>query len=113
MNEKVTEKWFEENGWTPSIFYLNNTIDGRGRVTTERIITYMLNNGSTTLKGYSQARWDHTIRVTRDKRGKVVGASNWYSLSVSGKGFHIENRIAYRRFSIEQVESALKIVGLK
>jgi len=73
MNEKVTEKWFEENGWTPSIFYLNNTIDGRGRVTTERIITYMLNNGSTTLKGYSQARWDHTIRVTRDKRGKVVG----------------------------------------
>lgn len=113
MNEKVSEQWFEENGWNPSIFHHNDTIDGRGRITTERTITYTLTNDATTARGYRLARWDHNIRVTRDKRGKVVSASNWYSFSAFGRGFHIENRIAYRKFDIEQIEVSLKVVGLK
>jgi len=113
MDVKVTEQWFEENGWIRTDVPFNDTIDGLGRITSARTTVYTLNKGNYGDHNYCLARWDHTIRVTRNKRGKVVGASNWYSLSVSGKGFHIESRISYRRFSVEQVESALKIVGLK
>ena len=113
MDTKVTEQWFKENGWTLTNVPFKDTIDGRGRITNERTIVYTLNKGNYGDRNYCLARWDHTIRVTRDKRGKVVGTSNWYSLSVSGKGFHIENRISYRRFTIDQIESSLKVVGLK
>jgi hypothetical protein len=117
MDTKVTEQWFEENGWTLTNVPFKDTIDGRGRITNARHIIYTLNNGvyegRNGGRNYCMARWDHHISVTRDKRGKVVSASNWYDLSVFGNDFHIESRISYRRFTIEQIESALKIVGLK
>lgn len=112
MDNKVSKQWFEEHGWTLTDVPIKNTIDGRGHITNARHIIYTLNNGVCGRRNYCMARWDHHISVTRDKRSKVVDASNWYSLSAFGKDFHIESRISYRRFTIEQIESALKIVGL-
>lgn len=112
MDVKVNEQWFKEHGWTFTDVPIENMIDGRGRITNTRLIIYTLNNGKRRGHNYCMARWDHHISVTRDKRGKVVSASNWYSLSVFGEDFHIESKISYRRFTIEQIESALKIVGL-
>lgn len=112
MENKVSEQWFEEHGWILTDVPIKNSIDGRGRITNTRLIIYTLNNEGCRGRNCCMARWDHHISVTRDKRGKVVGASNWYSLFVFGKDFHIESKISYRRFTIEQIESALKIVGL-
>ena len=112
METKVSEKWFEENGWILTDVPFEDTIDGRGRITHITQSIYCLRKGQRGAGEYGSARWDHTVRVTRDKRGKVVGASNWYSFSAFGKNFHIENAISHRRFTVEQIESALKIVGL-
>lgn len=115
MDNKVSEKWFEEHGWirtdVPYVPF-ENTIDGRGRTTEAKQTIFVLNKGRVGESNYKLARWDHHTSVSRDRRGEICNTSNWYSLSVSGKNFHIESGISYRRFTIEQVESALKIVGL-
>ena len=113
METKVSEKWFEEHGWIRTDVPYKNTIDGQSRTTETKQTIFVLSKGRIRESNYKLARWDHHTSVSRDKRGEICNTSNWYSLSVSGKGFHIESRISYRRFSIEQVESALKIVGLE
>lgn len=113
MDNKVSEKWFEERGWIRTDVPYENTIDGQGRTTEVKQTIFVLSKGKHGEPGYRHARWDHHTSVSRDRRGKICNTSNWYSFFVSGKGFHIESRISYRRFSIEQVESALKIVGLE
>jgi len=95
MDAKVNEQWFEKNGW-------QKWVDEDRKPTTH--IIYSLHNEK------AHARFDHHYEVTRDRCG--IHKSNWYMFSCSGRGFHIENRISFRRFSIEQIESALKIVGL-
>ena len=94
MNEKVSEKWFEENGW-------ERWCDKTGSI---QHTIYSLRHGK------SMARFDHHYETISDRCGTHV--SNWYSFSCSGRGFHIENRIAYRRFTVDQIENALKVVGL-
>ena len=112
METKVSEKWFEENGWTPTNTPIRDTMDGRGRTAHASVITYCFHKGKIGTREYCFARWDHITEVIRDKRRKVVSATNWYSFSAFGKNFHIENAKSYRRFTIEQIESTLKIVGL-
>lgn len=112
MDNKVSEKWFEEHGWIRTDVPYKNTIDGRGRITETKQTIFVLNKGRAGEPGYRQARWDHHTSVSRDKKGEICNTSNWYSLSVFSKKFYIESRISYRRYTIEQIESALKIVGL-
>lgn len=112
METKVSEKWFEENGWIRTDIPFKNTIDGRGRTTEAKQTIFVLSKGRIGESNYKLARWDHHTSVSRDKRGKICNTSNWYSFSAFNKNFHIASQVSYRRFTIEQVESALKIVGL-
>ena len=112
MDNKVSEKWFEEHGWVRTDIPYKNTIDERSRTTEAKQTVFVLNKGRIGEPGYRHVRWDHFTGVYLDKKGKICNTSNWYSLSAFGKGFHIQSRISFRRFTIEQIESTLKIIGL-
>ena len=92
--EKVTDKWFKDNGWSEKKFS-----DGTHTI-------YILSKNSKTF-----ARFDHHYDTNPDWRGNPH-TYNWYEFFCCGNGFTIENRISYRRMTVEQVESALKVVGL-
>lgn len=92
--EKATDKWFKDNGWDEKKY-----ADG-----THIIYTLVKND-----KQY--ARFIHHRDTNPDWRGKLH-TYNWYEFFCCGNGFTIENRISYRRMTVEQVESALKVVGL-
>lgn len=92
--EKATDKWFKDHGWSEKKY-----ADG-----THIIYTLTKNN-----KQY--ARFDHHRDTNPDWRGKLH-TYNWYEFFCCGNGFKVENRIFYRRMTVEQVESALKVVGL-
>ena len=90
--EKATDKWFKANGWS-EVKYGDNTI-------------YTLSKDSKTF-----ARFDHHHDTNPDGHGKPH-TYNWYEFFCCGNGFRIENRVSFRRMTVEQVESALKVVGL-
>ena len=113
METKVSEKWFEENGWIRTDVPFEHLVDGRGQTTVAKQTIFVLNKGRVGELGYRQVRWDHHSQVTRDKRGKVCNTSNWYSLSGFSKDFHVDSKIVYRRYSVEQIEAVLKVIGLK
>ena len=57
-------------------------------------------------------RYEHVYRKVTDKWG-CNEQSNWYSFYCYGRNrFKVENNISFRQFTIEQIESALKLVGL-
>ena len=71
METKVSEKWFEENGWALTNVPFKDTPNGRGGTIHTTHTTYCFHKGKIGACGYCLARWDHTVRVTRDKRGIV------------------------------------------
>jgi len=108
--EKVSEKWFKDNGWSeyktePEISHDGSTI------VTRKSVSYSLYGKPSIYKCKTWARWEHVITIWEYKwGGKKI--SNWYSFSCFGKIWNIENRFSHRRFTVEQVMAALTIVGL-
>ena len=104
---KVDEKWFKNHGWNE--YNYETVTPDHSRTITRKSTAYSL-YGNTK---YKWARWEHVVSITKDKWGDIVGKSNFYMFSAYGKRWHIENRISYRQFTVDQIESALKVVGLK
>ena len=93
--EKVTEKWFKDHGFEE---YMEKKGDSKHMI-------YSIKRNKRI------ARFDHHYDVHPDWTGKPH-KYNWYEFFCCGNGFKVENRITYRRMTVEQIESALKIVGL-
>ena len=95
---KVDKKWLKENGWKELLIHTSDN--------SKKHTIYTFGKGTKRF-----ARLDHHFETHPDWRGNLH-KSNWYEFYCCGNGFTIENRISYRRMTIEQIESALKIVGL-
>ncbi len=113
MKEKVSEKWFKEHGWKE---YVDETRENKENARQEKVyrkhIIYSIYNNRNIVKSKKYARFDHFYEVVTDKWG-AVQKRNWYMFSCYGNGFSIENRICFRKMTIEQIESALKVVGIE
>ena len=112
METKVSEKWFEENGWTRTDVPFKHLVDGTGHTTVAKHTIFVLNKGKVGESSYKIVRWEHCYKVTRDKRGKICNTSNWYSLSACSKDFNISSKIVYRKYTVEQIQAILKVIGM-
>jgi hypothetical protein len=110
--EKVTEKWFKDHGWKK---YEDKTKEGDYddisgyEKTVRHSVQYSLQTKDI------NARWDCIVYVTppgRYNRKKKV--ERFYMFWARGKnGFQVENRISHRRFNVDQIEQALKVIGFE
>ena len=108
--EKITEKWFKDHGWKKYEDKYKVCDDQPGYENTVRhSIQYSLNTNDI------NARWDCVVYVTSPGRyNKKKKVERFYMFWARGKnGFQVENRISHWRFTTDQIESALKIVGLE
>ena len=108
--EKVTEKWFKEHGWK-KYEYKDKMYDdqpGYDNTIKHHTIFSFDSNGIT-------ARWDCIVYITPPGRyNKKKRIERFYAFYARGKnGFQVENRISHRRFSVTQIEAALKLCGIE
>lgn len=107
------EKWFIENGWKVDIHEETKTPEtARKETVYERRIVFRKWDGDY-VKTRTHARYEHVYRKVTDRWG-CNEQSNWYSFYCYGKNnFKIENNICFRQLKVEQIEAALKVVGMK
>ena len=111
MKYNEVEKWFKEHGWKVDIYEETKTPEtARKETVYERRLVFTKHSGDF-YKTKTWARYEHTYRKVTDRWGS--NQSNWYSFYCYGKNrFKVENNISFRQFTVDQIESALKIVGL-
>lgn len=112
MKYNEVEKWLIKNGWKIDIYEETRPSEtARNGTVYERRLTLTKYNGNF-YKTKTWARYDHTYRKVTDRWG-YNNQSNWYSFYCYGKNkFKVENNISFRQFTVDQIESALKVVGL-
>lgn len=112
MKYNEVEKWFKDHGWKVDIYEETKTPEtARKETVFERRLVFTKHSGDF-YKTKTWARYEHVYRKVTDRWG-CNEQSNWYSFYCYGKNrFKVENNISFRQFSIDQIESALKIVGL-
>lgn len=105
------EKWFIKNGWTYTVNQETKTSEtARKETVFERRLVFTKHSGDF-YKTKTWARYEHVYRKVTDRWGSHQ--SNWYSFYCYGKNrFKVENNISYRQFTVDQIESALKVIGL-
>ena len=105
---KVDDKWFKSQGWEKDVY--DTTEEGIGGYSSYRRKATVWRKSN---QDSSHARYEHVIETFFDWKGKVRGRSNFYMFNAWGKnGFTVENRISSRRFTDEQILSALKVCGI-
>ena len=110
--EKVTDKWFKEHGWTKYEYKTKegdyDDISGYEK-TVRHSVQYYLQT-----KDIS-ARWESVVYVTpptrRNKKKRIERFYIFWARN-SKTNYVVENRITYWRTTTEQMEAALKVVGL-
>lgn len=102
--EKVNEKWFEKKGWRKNVSVLGDVEDPKPMTRISTVYDIFGPNDA-------HARWEHVTHWTQ-RKGKTVRICNYYMFHCYGKTWKIENRISHWKFTVDQIESALKIVGL-
>ena len=100
--EKVTDKWFKDHGWEK---WEDTTVEEDGTIRHATIYTL-----------YNQklhARWDRVIYTYPPKyKGDKKHISRYYMFYAKGcTGFDVENRISYRKFKVDTIIAALRVVG--
>ena len=116
--EKVDEKWLKAHGWQCTLDDTYETDKTTfGKTVTHRVV-YDFVNGEHQGNDYKHASWAHTYSKYYELgyvTGKEtqVGTSNFYEFCAMGNGFTVKNKIAYRKFTDEQIESALKVCGIE
>ena len=109
--EKVSKRWFKNNGWKKYEEKYKLMEDQPGYENAVRhTIQYSLYNENI------HARCDCIVTVVppgRYNRKKRV--ERFYAFWAYGRknGFHIENRITYRQFTVDQIETACTLCGTK
>ena len=104
--EKVTEKWFKDHGWKK---YEDKYMVPGYESAVRHSIQYSLNTDNI------NARWDCVVYVTPPGRcNSKKRVERFYMFWARGKnGFQIENKISHRRFDVDQIEHALKVIGFE
>ena len=118
MMEKVDEKWFKKHGWKctrDETFEEGNT--GYSKTVTH-LVVYDRGRDKSLTNDYKLASWVHTYSKYYELgyvTGKetLVGTSNFYEFRAMGNGFTVKNEISYRKFTDEQIGSALKLCGIE
>jgi len=50
-------------------------------------------------------------KTTKNKDGKLIHRSNYWSVYAKGKGYEVNNKISYKVPSTHDIETIMKIVG--
>ena len=110
--EKVDERWFKNHGWTLSTNNKESKKSGSypGCTDTRKEIRYVKYSKD----GNSWASWYHMTNTTRDNNtGEKWHSSNYYMFYAHDRKtkFTVESRISNRKYTVDQIESALKLTN--
>lgn len=109
---KVDEKWFKAQGWEVANYDESDTNDEdirkrRGWTNIKKVVCRKEVNGSI-------ARYEHVVENMWWQDGTLRSRSNYYIFYAWGvNGFKVEHRCSSRKFTDEQILSALKVVGIE
>ena len=110
---KIDDKWFKDHGFSE---YIHEETNERNNACQEKVycrtITYEKFSSKDITSANKWCRYTHVYKKVTDKFG-LVSIRNWYSFYGCGNGFKIENNICFKKFDIEQIEGAIKVIGLK
>lgn len=111
---KVDDKWFKAQGWEKDVYdTTEETIGGYSSYRRKATVWRKRDQDG------SHARYEHVVETyynrgrSMNNKPKMTGRSNFYVFNAWGNGFSVENRCSSRRFTDEQILSALKVVGLE
>ena len=110
MEIKVDDVWFDKNGFTTNVYPCDRT-DHLGRVTTGSLKVFDKRGGKYGTSSYKFIRVEHHNTITKEKWGRVT-KSNWYMLSASGNGYGITGQVKYKKYTEEEINNILKVIGL-
>ena len=108
--EKVTDKWFKDHGWKKYVYKSKegDYDDQPGYENCTKYQTQFYFHG----KNCSAHVDCYYYVYHQSKYNKKKNISRFYTFYAIGKnGFTVDNNISYRKFTVDQIESALKIIG--
>lgn len=107
--DKVNNKWFKTHGFKKT--EINNTVpDGTRAIVIEKTIDYTKMYKKN--KDWKLLRYGHHIRITKFKWGDYK-IRNYYYIYASGNRFEINKNISYKNFTVDEVESIMKLIGME